>query len=268
MQSASPGATTSAAAASEAEPALTLVIPAHNETARLPATLDALGRFLDDWGIDYRVLVVDDGSRDGTATLTHGRGPRFSTHSLARNRGKGAAVRCGMLQARGQIVGFLDADLSCGLACLRRGYEALQGGAAEAVLGTRTVNGAGTAVRRHWLRKVASAVFRALARRLIAGEASDPQAGFKMFRRNASQQIFSRTTVDGFAFDVEVILLLRRLRLPFVEVPIDHLDDRASSLVVPRHALPMLLEVVRIYLRSRRGWYDRQAPAATTCGGE
>jgi dolichyl-phosphate beta-glucosyltransferase len=244
-----------------AAPELTVVIPAHNEAARLPATLEALGQFLDDWGIDYQVLVVDDGSRDVTARLTDGRGPRFSTHSLSRNRGKGAAVRTGMLQARGRIVAFMDADLPYALDCLRQGYSVMQSGGAEVVLGARNVAGSENQVRRHWLRKLASVMFRGITHWLISNQVSDTQAGFKMFRRGASEQIFSRTTLDGFAFDAEVIFLMHRLRLPFAQVPVTLINDWASTLSLRRHTLPMLLDVFRIHARARRGWYNNR-PAA------
>src|SRR5260221_4809059 len=89
---------------------LTIVVPAFNEESRLPATLDGLATYLDRWGIDYRVLVVDDGSDDATAQMTRGRGTRFSTVSQ-KNSGKGAAVRNGVLRATGQVVAFTDADL-------------------------------------------------------------------------------------------------------------------------------------------------------------
>ena len=241
---------------------MTVVIPAYNEAARLPATLDALEQFLDRWGIDYPVLVVDDGSRDATARLTADRGRRFSTHSLPRNCGKGAAVRAGMLQAHGEIAAFVDADLSCGLDCLRRGYDLLLAGRAEVVLGARNAAGSEVHFRRPWMRKLASTVFRGITRCLISSQVSDSQAGFKMFRRSASQQIFSRATLDGFAFDVEVVFLLQWLRLPFAQVPVHLISEQASSLSLPRHTLPMLLDVLRIYVRAHSGWYAARPPAS------
>jgi dolichyl-phosphate beta-glucosyltransferase len=261
MDNESPLAAGTTAASSRAAPELTVVIPAHNDAVRLPATLDAVGQFLDDWGLDYKVLVVDDGSRDATARLTAGRGPRFSTYSLPRNRGKGAAVRSGMLQAHSRLVAFMDADLPYALDCLRQGYEAMQAGGPDVVLGARNIPGAENRVRRRWLRKAASVVFRGITHCLISNQVSDSQAGFKMFRQSASQQIFSCTTVDGFAFDVEVVLLMQRLRLPFAEVPLILINDWGSTLSLWRDTLPMLLDVLRLSARAHRGAYDSQAPA-------
>jgi dolichyl-phosphate beta-glucosyltransferase len=100
---------------------LTLVIPAYNEETRLPRTLRQLREYLDQWGINYRVVVADDGSRDGTASVATEFGPRFSTLSLPQNRGKGAAVRAAMLSASGCVAAFTDADLPYALESLRAG---------------------------------------------------------------------------------------------------------------------------------------------------
>jgi dolichyl-phosphate beta-glucosyltransferase len=268
MGNASPSAAAADAAPAAVEPELTLVIPAHNEASRLPGTLDALAEFLDRWGVDFRVLVVDDGSTDTTARLTAGRGPRFSTHSLPQNRGKGAAVRAGMLLAHSRLVAFMDADLPYALDCLRQAYALLQTGGPDVVLGARNMPDSGVHVRRPWLRRVATVVFRALTHRLISSQVSDTQTGFKMFRYSASQQTFSRTTLDGFAFDVEVIFLMHRLGLTFAQVPVDMINDKASTLSLRRHALPMLLDVFRVYLRAHLGWYDRQVPPAAGAASE
>ena len=107
---------------------LTVIIPAFNEEKRLPWTLDQLSAFLDDWAVDYRVLVADDGSTDRTAALTGGFGPRFSTLSLKNHGGKGRAVKTAMLSATGRVLAFTDADLPFDLAALRQGYDILEYG--------------------------------------------------------------------------------------------------------------------------------------------
>ena len=110
---------------------LTLVIPAYNEEARLPKTLTDAKTYLDQWGIDYRVVVVDDGSKDRTASLTEGYGPRFSTITQP-NGGKGSAVRKGLMAATGKVVAFTDADLPYDLASLTSAYETVAKGEADA----------------------------------------------------------------------------------------------------------------------------------------
>ena len=125
--------------AGQADHELTLIIPAFNEEKRLPWTLCQIGMFLDQWGVDYRVVVADDGSADRTAELTGPLGKRFSTVRLARHAGKGSArLRAAMLQATGRVVAFTDADLPFELAALREGYEWIHQRTCEVVLGRGT----------------------------------------------------------------------------------------------------------------------------------
>lgn len=234
---------------------LTVVVPAFNEAQRLPSTLLELARFLDEWGIDYRVVVVDDGSRDATARVTDEFGPRFSTVSLPENRGKGAAVRTGMLQASGRIVSFLDADLPFALDCLRQGYLSLVSGGADVVFGARDVEGAAVQVRRRPIRTLASAVFRGIVRTLISRQVTDTQAGFKMFHSSAANRLFALATLDGFAFDAEIVFLTHQLRLRYRRQPVVLINDYQSSLSLMRHTLPMFLDLFRIRWQSFRGAY-------------
>jgi len=230
---------------------LTLIIPAFNEEQRLPATLAQLASFLDGWGIDYRVLVVDDGSSDGTAVLTDHWGPRFSILRLAHNGGKGRAVRIAMLSATGRVLAFTDADLPFELAALRRGYQRIRGGQCQVVFGARDMEGSQQRVRCRVSRRVATRVFRVLVQRLIPSTVTDTQCGLKLFSRSAARAIFSRATIDGFAFDTEVVMLTHRLGLPFERIPVTLINDYASTLSLRRNALPMLLDVCRLWLRSR-----------------
>jgi dolichyl-phosphate beta-glucosyltransferase len=232
---------------------LTLIVPAFNEEKRLPATLAQLAAFLDDWGIDYRVLVADDGSSDRTAALSDGWGPRFSTLRLARNGGKGRAVRIAMLSATGRVLAFTDADLPFELAALRHGYQRLRSGQCEVIFGARDMEGSAQRVRCRFSRRVATRVFRAVVKRVVACGVTDTQCGLKLFSRRAAREIFSRTTIDGFAFDTEVVTLTQRLGLPFERIPVTLINDYASTLSLRRNALPMLLDVLGLWLRSRLG---------------
>jgi dolichyl-phosphate beta-glucosyltransferase len=230
---------------------LTLVIPAFNEEKRLPWTLNELKRALHDWGIDYRVIVADDGSRDSTPTLTEQLGPRFSTVSLAENRGKGCAVRAAMLRATGRVVAFTDADLPYELSALRDGYQPIRDGKCEVVFGARDVAGAAHLAPRRLSRILSTWIFRNVVKRLISSEVTDTQCGLKLFSLAAATEIFSRATLDGFAFDVEVVLLTQQLGLPFRRIPVCLAREDASSLSVRRDALPMLWDVVAVWWRNR-----------------
>ncbi len=241
---------------------LTLVIPAFNEENRLPRTLRQLREYLDHWGINYRVLVVDDGSRDQTSEAAARFGPRFSTLTLSKNRGKGAAVRAGMLSASGRVAAFTDADLPYALESLRSGYELIRDGECHVAFGARDYAGSRQLVARRAVRRAASAVFSQIVKFLISPDVTDTQAGLKLFSSEASRAIFSRTVIDGFAFDAEVVFLARHLGFAYRRIPVVLINEESSSISVWRHTLPMLREVVQIRLRGIRGAYE--APAAVS----
>ncbi|MGQ0633279.1 MAG: glycosyltransferase [Planctomycetaceae bacterium] len=242
---------------------LTVVVPAYNEELRLPATLTGLAAYLDDWGIDYRVLVVDDGSRDRTRWLSDHYGRRFSTVSQP-NRGKGAAVRNGMLCATGRIVAFTDADLPYDLDALRIACAWLDAGLCEVVFGARDLRESAVRAPRRLMRTVAHQAFSGIVRRLVSRQVTDTQCGLKIFSRRAALEIFSRTTIDGFAFDAEVVFLSQWLHIPFRRVAVTLVNEYASTISLSRHALPMLLDVIRVKLRGWRGEYP--APGKISIG--
>jgi dolichyl-phosphate beta-glucosyltransferase len=237
---------------------LTVVIPAYNEVKRLPWTLAELISFLDDWGVDYRVLVADDGSTDGTASLTHNLGPRCSTLRIIPQGGKGRAVRIAMLRATGRVVAFTDADLPYQLSALRQGYEWISGGQCDVVFGARDAEGSEYRARRRLARRLATFVFRAIVSRIVSREVTDTQCGLKLFSRAAALELFGRATIDGFAFDAELVMLTHRLNLPFRRVPVTLINEFASTLSLSRNALPMLMDVMRVWLQHRTG---RAVPA-------
>ncbi len=243
---------------------LTVVIPAFNEERRLPWALGQLAAFLGQWNVDYRVLVADDASTDATATLVSDRlGSRFSSIRLARHQGKGRAVKAAMLSATGRVLAFTDADLPYDLAALRSGYEQIRSQQCEVVFGARDLPGSECRVTRTRARRITTRVFAQMVKRLISGEVTDTQCGLKLFSRRAALEIFGRTTIRGFAFDVEVVLLARQLGLSFRRVPVTLISEDASTLSLCRHAAPMAWDVLRLFLRTR---LHRSRPAPAFCG--
>jgi dolichyl-phosphate beta-glucosyltransferase len=237
---------------------LTVIVPAYNEEKRLPWTLRQLISFLDDWGVDYRVMVADDGSADGTAGLTHNLGSRCSTLRVTPHGGKGRAVRIAMLRATGRVLAFTDADLPFQLSAIRQGYEWIRARQCEVVFGARDIQGAEHRARRRLARRLATFAFRAIVGRFVSREVTDTQCGLKLFSRPAALELFGRATLDGFAFDAELVMLTHRLGLPFRRVPVALVNEFSSTLSLSRNALPMLLDVMRIWLRERTG---KSAPA-------
>ena len=236
---------------------LTLVIPAYNEESRLPKTLADAKAYLENWGINYRVLVVDDGSRDATATIASSFGRRFSTIRQP-NGGKGSAVRNGMLSATGRVVGFTDADLPYDLDALKLAYQTIAAGKRDVVFGSRTVEGAKSNVERQWMRTLASFVFRSFMAFLVSRQVTDTQCGLKIFSRRAARKIFSRATVKGFAFDAEVVYLTHLLNLSFEKVPVTLVNDYSTTISLTRNAIPMLMDVVGVRVHSLWNGYHPQ----------
>jgi dolichyl-phosphate beta-glucosyltransferase len=237
---------------------LTIIIPAFNEEKRLPWTLAQLGVFLSEWDVDYRVMVADDGSSDRTAGLTHDLGPRFSTLRLTPQGGKGRAVRTAMLRATGRVIAFTDADLPFKLKALQQGYDLIRHTECDVVFGARDIEGAKHLAPRRLSRRLATFVFREIVSRMVSREVTDTQCGLKLFSRRAALEIFGRCTVDGFAFDAEVVMLTHRLGLPFRRIPVTLVNEFSSTLSLRGNALPMLMDVMRVWLRDRTG---QESPA-------
>jgi len=227
---------------------LTLVIPAYRESARLGPSLQRVARWLEAWGGSAEVVVVDDGSPDDTAEVARAHAALFARLRVLRhpvNRGKGAAVRTGVLAAEGRLVAFADADLAAPIEALSRLLSALERGADVAVASRRT-QGADIARRQPLARRVAGHAFRALVRALVPTGVSDTQCGLKAFRREAARRLAAQSRLDGWAFDVEWLARARRLGLSVAEVPVRWSDDPRSALVLRRAALQMLRDLLRI----------------------
>lgn len=234
---------------------LTLVVPAYNEQNRLPATLRDLQKFLDEWGIDYRVLVADDGSQDRTSELTTEFGYRFSTLSLPRQSGKGAAVRMGVLAAQGNVIAFTDADLPYDLTALKAGFTWIRKGGCDVVFGARDLEESRHDVPRRWSRSLATSVFRTVVSTLVSRQVTDTQCGLKIFSQQAARRIFGMTQINGFAFDAEVVFLTHFLGLPFERVAVTLINEYSSTLSLTRHAWPMFLDVLKLRWRAWQGHY-------------
>ena len=232
-------------------PYLSVVIPAYNEEARISRTVREVLAYLAAQSYPWEVIVADDGSSDGTARLVveaSGDDPRVRVISLE-HRGKGWAVRNGMLAARGEFRLLCDADLSVPIEQVER----LLPGSVENVdvaVGSREAAGAaryGEPGRRHLMGRV----FNTLVRRLAALGVADTQCGFKCFRSVAADRLFSLSTLDGFSFDVEVLFLARRSGMTIREIGVDW-HYREHSKVRPfRDALSMGLDLLRIRWRHR-----------------
>ena len=232
---------------------MTVVVPAKDEESRIGATVDRLQRELCD--LDPEILVVDDGSSDATSRVAAAAGARVVRHDV--NRGKGAAVRTGTLASTGRTVVFLDADLAYPPAQARVLLDAIEDGWDVAV-GNR-FDRASTVDGRSKLRYVSGRVFNAVTAAVLLGQYRDTQCGCKAFRSDVARQIFGRTRLDGFAFDVEVLHLVERDGLSLLEVPVTLHETGGSTVRVVRSSLEMLRDILRVRRWSHHGAYDRVA---------
>jgi len=192
--------------------ALSVVIPAYNEERRLPATLRDLQAFLDRDGRRAEVIVVDDGSTDGTSDAVRRAAlddARVRLIRLPQNRGKGYAVRTGVVNAAGRLVLFADADGATPFGELARLEEHLRNGARVAI-GSRALRDAQTRVEARIYRRIAGRMFHAVVRLSAIRGFTDTQCGFKLFEASTAQDLFSRMRMTGYSFDVELLLMATR----------------------------------------------------------
>jgi dolichyl-phosphate beta-glucosyltransferase len=237
-----------------ADSRLSVIIPAFNEARRLPAYLDEVVGFLEGRGEPYEVIVVDDGSSDGTGALVQGvarRHPAVRLLPLGRNRGKGAAVRAGMLAAAGSRRLFTDADGATPIAELKRLEPALASGA-DIAIGSRVLVDAAVAVHTRPHRVAAGRVFNWLVARLGVRGVADSQCGFKLFTARAAEALFGALETVGFAFDVELLLRAQAAGFRIVEIPVNWADQEGSKVGVLRTGPGMLVQILRARWRIRR----------------
>jgi glycosyltransferase involved in cell wall biosynthesis len=234
---------------------LSVIIPAYNEERRLGATLAEVCGFLATQPWPWEVRVVDDGSRDRTAEIAAKAGASEPRVRVQRepHRGKGGAVKAGLLAATGEFRFICDADLSMPIAEIRRFLPPLLSDF-DVAIGSRegmSARRVGEPAYRHFMGRV----FNIGVRWLTLPGIQDSQCGFKMFTAEAVRAIFPQVTVEGWAFDVEVLTIARARRMRVVEVPIEWHYRRESQISMVRDGFAMLREVLRIRARAMRGLY-------------
>jgi dolichyl-phosphate beta-glucosyltransferase len=230
------------------QPHLSIVVPAYNEEARIGASLARMLAYFDAQPYAYEILVVDDGSTDGTrAVVEQKRGEHANVQFLHYdgNRGKGYAVRHGMVRATGNFVLFSDADLATPIEEVEKLFAAVQDGK-EIAIASRDLPESQLTRRQSWFREMGGKLFNRCVQFLAVPGIHDTQCGFKLFSRAAAQNIFSRCQIDNFSFDVEVLYLGRQLGYSIAEVPVRWEHQEGSKVRYLRDALRMLKTLFRI----------------------
>ena len=236
---------------------ISIVIPAYNEEARLGPTLNRVLNFIRLQAWDAEVIVVDDGSRDRTADLVRKYAESDGTIRLVQNpgnRGKGYSVRNGMLNARGRVILFTDADLSSPIEEAPKLLEALEAGA-DIAIGSRWMRSELRTKRQSLTRQVLGRVFNLLLRMVLRLDFKDTQCGFKAFRRRAATAVFPLQRIERWGFDPEILFLARRAGFKTVEVPVRWGHDNGTRINPVADGSRMVADMLRIRWHSLSGKY-------------
>jgi dolichyl-phosphate beta-glucosyltransferase len=235
------------------EPTLSVVVPAYNEARRLPRFLESLRQYFHGRS-DYEILVVDDGSRDEQCSLVEAKQADWPQLKLIRheiNRGKGAAVRTGMLAARGAMRLFADADGATPIDQERLLRAALDSDA-DVACGSRLVSSDTAEQNRWFFRSLAGKTYATIARMLVPVPVRDTQCGFKMFTSAAAERLFMVAEESGFAFDVELLALAGEFGMRVDEIPVQWQEQAGGKVSMLRDGGKMLRQLWKIRRRMRR----------------
>jgi glycosyltransferase involved in cell wall biosynthesis len=241
-------------------PDLSIIIPAYNEESRLPATLERIVEYLSTSGREAEVLVVDDGSIDGTAAVAEYfriKIPTLRVVANGVNRGKGFSVRHGMQEARGRIALFTDADLSAPIEEAGKLIDALE--THDVAIGSRAMDRSLISVHESPFREFAGIIFNKIVRIILWLPFVDTQCGFKAFRRDRCGILFEQQRIERFGFDPELLYLARHHGLRSVEIPVRWGHSPATKVSMMRDSLQMFMDVFMIRWNSVKGRYPRKS---------
>lgn len=236
------------------QPALSVIIPAYNESKRIVPTITSVYRYCREQDIDVEIIIVDDGSTDATSSAVTGLVDQYI--KLPQNQGKGAAVRQGVFAATGKDILFMDADGSAPISALADLQK--HRGKAPIAIGSRHMDGSVIYIHQSLLRQAISYIGNQLFRWILRLPYADTQCGFKLFSYESAQAIFKQTLIDRWGFDVEILTIARILGYKVVEVPIAWHDSKGSNLRAGRAAIYTLEEVISIWLNVRMGKYKKE----------
>ena len=241
-------------------PKYSIVIPAYNESARIPATLQSVIAFLHEHSLAAEVLVVDDGSRDATAEVVRAfaaTAPEVRLIQNPGNHGKGYSVRNGILQALGEVVMFTDSDLSAPIEEAKLLFAAIAEGA-DIAIGSRWLDRGRQTHRQPLYRQFFGRCFNAVTRAVMGLRFADTQCGFKAFTRAAAQTVFQLQTIEGWGFDPEILFIAVKRGFRVDEVPVSWAHDERTRMSYLKDGIKMLEEIAIIRWNALRGRYGKQ----------
>jgi dolichyl-phosphate beta-glucosyltransferase len=234
---------------------LSIIIPAYNEEKRLPGTLDKIMSWANTVTYPVDIIIVENGSQDRTTEIAETFSRQFDNITVLHSpKGKGSAVREGMLYGKGDFLFICDADLSMPIEEVEKFLFLCKNGY-DVVIGSREAPGSVRYYEPRY-RHLVGRVFNLIVQVLAVPGLSDTQCGFKLFQRESARHIFLQQTIIGWSFDVEAIYLARRCNYQIAEVPINWYFNPDSRVSVARDLWQMFFDLVRIRLNRRRGMYD------------
>lgn len=238
---------------------LSVVVPAFNEETRIARTVSEIVAEIDRLSLDGELVVVDDGSSDGTASMVEQAARTDARIRVVRasHGGKGATVRRGMLEARGEWRFLADADLSMPITELKRFLDAMHSRGEDVLVGSREAAGA-VRVGEPWSRHIIGRVFNWMVKLLVLRGIDDTQCGFKLFSARAAEMLFPLQRLDGFGFDVEVLFLARRAGFAIREVPLTWVYGRDSKVSLASGARGFA-DILAVRWNQLRGAYPPRA---------
>jgi dolichyl-phosphate beta-glucosyltransferase len=236
----------------EARPELSIVVPCYNEEERLPRTVEQIERYFAGKPISYELILVDDGSTDGTRQIQDAaaeRNPSVRVEALPRNRGKGRALAEGVAASKGAEILVTDADLSTPIEEIEKLRVALTSGAGVAI-GSRSVKGSRVEISQPAYRVLMGKVFNLLVQAVLLPGIWDTQCGFKLFRADVAHEVFAGLTTDGFAYDPEVLYLAKKRGVKIAEVPVIWRNSTPTKVMPIKSSFDMFKHVVKVRFRS------------------
>ena len=228
---------------------ISIVIPAYNEKKRIEGSLAETCAYMNDFGMEYEIIVVDDGSSDGTGRIVEHIAKDVRNVRLVRydkNRGKGHALRTGVLVTKGDFVLVMDADLSTPMDELRKLMPYLSDGEFDIAIGSRALALSDIIKKQPWWRRGMGKTFNKIVKALVIGGFSDTQCGFKLFKGESARSLFGEAKIDRFAYDVEILALATKKEYRIKEVPIRWINSPESRVDPVKDSLQMLADLVRI----------------------
>jgi len=249
-------------------PQYSIIIPAFNEQARIPGTLEAVVSCVRAKAWNAEVIVVNDGSSDATAALVRDfalHAPEVRVLENAGNRGKGFSVRHGMLEARGEVVMFTDADLSAPMEEADRLFAAIAGGA-DIAIGSRWLESGRQTHRQPLYRQFFGRCFNSVCRMVMRLPFADTQCGFKAFTRQAAQTVFQLQTIERWGFDPEILFIAIKRGLTVKEVPVSWAHDERTRMSYLKDGLQMLKELAIVRWNALTGRYSKRVEAVLRAG--